>query len=384
VKIMQNKLQYYSAYGTLFFLSAIAADMAHAEVTVKIGYAGPLTGGIARIGKDSENAVSLAIDEINAKGLIIKGQKISLVLESEDDAGDPKTATQVAQKLVDNDVVAVVGHLQSGTSIAAARIYSEASVAEVSPSATNPTYTMQGLKTTFRMVATDAKQGPALAGYASRSMKVRTVAIVDDSTAYGQGLAEEFELAAKKLGLQVLSHDAVNTSTVDFRSVLTKIKGERPDVIMFGGDESTAGPFAKQAFQLSLRSKLLFGDGGCTEGLAVLAGDAADAVVCSQAGMGLDRMPGGPNFSVLYENRFHTPVIFAAPYAYDAAHIIVDAMIRSQSTDRAKVLETIRSTHYRGVTGDSTFDEHGDQLRGSISIYRYVHGKREYVETQQL
>ena len=135
---------------------------------VKIGHVGPLTGAIAHLGKDNENGARLAIEEINKAGLTINGKKVVLELVAEDDAGDPKTGTAVAQKLVDAKVVAVVGHLNSGVSIPASKIYSDAGIVQISPSSTNPAYTQQGFKTTYRVVATDAQQGPALANYAAK------------------------------------------------------------------------------------------------------------------------------------------------------------------------------------------------------------------------
>ncbi|MCM3500024.1 branched-chain amino acid ABC transporter substrate-binding protein, partial [Staphylococcus capitis] len=212
---------------------ALPAGAAQADDVVRIGHVAPLTGAIAHLGKDSENGARLAVEEINAMGLVIGGRKVTLQLDAQDDAGDPRTATQVAQRLVDDKVVGVVGHHNSGTSIPASKIYSDAGIVQISPSATNPTYTQQGFKTTYRVVATDAQQGPALASYA-QSKGVKSVAVIDDSTAYGQGLANEFEKKAKALGLKVLSHDATNDKAVDFRAILTKIKGENPDAIMYG------------------------------------------------------------------------------------------------------------------------------------------------------
>src|SRR3984893_16058693 len=205
---MTTKLHKLLPISVEVMVCAGAAGGAYADVTVKIGHVAPLTGGIAHLGKDNENGARLALEEINAKGLTIGGQKITLELDAQDDAADPRTATQVAQKLVDDKVVAVVGHLNSGTSIPASKIYSDAGIVQISPSATNPTYTLQGFKTTYRVVATDAQQGPALANYASKSLKAKSVAIVDDATAYGQGLANEFEKQAKANGVTVLLHDA--------------------------------------------------------------------------------------------------------------------------------------------------------------------------------
>ncbi|WP_321948576.1 branched-chain amino acid ABC transporter substrate-binding protein [Paraburkholderia sp. J10-1] len=364
-------------------LAALSGNAA-ADQVVKIGHVGPLTGGSAHLGKDNENGARLAIEEINAKGLTIEGQKITLSLDAQDDAADPRQATQVAQKLVDDKVVAVIGHLNSGASIPASKIYSDAGIVQISPSSTNPSYTQQGFKTTYRVVATDAQQGPALADYAAKSLNVKTVAVVDDSTAYGQGLANEFEKTAKSLGMKVLSHDATNDKAVDFRAILTKIKGENPDAIMYGGMDATGGPFAKQAKQLGLRAKVLSGDGVCTESLAELAGAATDNIVCSQAGMAVERMNGGAAFAAKYQKRFGHPIEFDAPFTYDAVYIVVDAMKRANSTDPAKVLAQIPGTDYKGVIGETTFDAKGDLKHGVISLYNYKAGKKTLLDVVKM
>ncbi|MEX3840912.1 MULTISPECIES: branched-chain amino acid ABC transporter substrate-binding protein [Paraburkholderia] len=361
-----------------------ASNTASADQVVKIGHVGPLTGGSAHLGKDNENGARLAIEEINAKGLTIDGQKITLALDAQDDAADPRQATQVAQKLVDDKVVAVIGHLNSGASIPASKIYSDAGIVQISPSSTNPSYTQQGFKTTYRVVATDAQQGPALADYAAKSLNVKTVAVVDDSTAYGQGLANEFEKTAKSLGMKVLSHDATNDKAVDFRAILTKIKGENPDAIMYGGMDATGGPFAKQARQLGLRAKVLSGDGVCTESLADLAGAATDNIVCSQAGMAVERMNGGAAFAAKYEKRFGHPIEFDAPFTYDAVYIVVDAMKRANAIDHAKILAQIPGTDYKGVIGETTFDSKGDLKHGVISLYNYKGGKKTLLDVVKM
>ncbi|GAB2893833.1 branched-chain amino acid ABC transporter substrate-binding protein [Paraburkholderia jirisanensis] len=302
------------------------------------------------------------------------------MLDGQDDAADPRTATQVAQKLVDDKVVAVVGHLNSGTSIPASRIYSDAGIVQISPASSNPAYTLQGFKTTYRVVATDAQQGPALANYVAKILHLKRLAIVDDSTAYGQGLANEFERTAKSLGLTVISHDATNDKAIDFRAILTKIKGENPDAIMYGGMDATAGPFAKQAKQLGLRAKVLGGDGACSEKLSELAGDATDNIVCSDIGMSLDKMPGGKAFATKYEKRFGQQVQIYAPFAYDSVNIIIDAMKRAKSTDPAKILAAMPNTDYMGVIGETTFDAKGDLKRGVISLYGYKAGKKTLID----
>ncbi|WP_322063255.1 branched-chain amino acid ABC transporter substrate-binding protein [Paraburkholderia sp. J63] len=370
-----------------WLLAAIAISLSiptRADETVRIGHVAPLTGSIAHLGKDSENGARLAIEEINAKGLVIAGQKVVLQLDPQDDAGDPRTATQVAQRLVDDKVAGVVGHLNSGTSIPASRVYSDAGIAQISQAATNPAYTQQGFKTTYRVVATDAQQGPALASYAVKNLGIRTVAVIDDSTAYGQGLATEFETAAKALGLKVVSHDATSDKAIDFRAILTKIKGENPDAIMFGGMDATGGPLAKQARQLGLRAKVLGGDGVCSADLPKLAGVASDNVVCSEAGIALEKMPGGAEFAKKYEARFHQPLQVYAPFSYDAVYIIVDAMKRAGSTKAANVLSAMPATDYNGVVGKISFTPHGDVKHGAISVFSYRSGKKILLDVVQL
>ena len=349
-------------------------------VEVKIGHVAPLTGPIAHLGKDNENGARLALEEINKAGLTIDGKKVVLTLVPEDDAEDPKTATQVAQKLVDAKVVGVVGHLNSGTSIPASRIYSDAGITQVSPSATNPDYTKQGFKTTYRLVATDAQQGPALANYVANTLKAKTVAIIDDSTQYGKGLADEFEKTVKAAGMKVVTREASNNKATDFKAILTKIKGSKPDVIMYGGMDATGGPLTKQAAELGIKAKVVGGDGMCTEKLAELAGEAVVNVTCSEAGMALSKMAQGADFQKRYKERFNTDVQIYAPFTYDAVYVLVDSMKRSNSTDPAKILAAMPDTKMQGLVGNIAFDNKGDMKEGVITLYDFKDKKKTVLD----
>ena len=349
-------------------------------IEVKIGHVAPLTGPIAHLGKDNENGARLALEEINKAGLTIDGKKVVLTLVPEDDAEDPKTATQVAQKLVDAKVVGVVGHLNSGTSIPASRIYSDAGITQVSPSATNPDYTKQGFKTTYRLVATDAQQGPALANYVANTLKAKTVAIIDDSTQYGKGLADEFEKTVKAAGIKVVTREASNNKATDFKAILTKIKGSKPDVIMYGGMDATGGPLTKQAAELGIKAKVVGGDGMCTEKLAELAGDAVVNVTCSEAGMALSKMAQGADFEKRYKERFNSDVQIYAPFTYDAVYVLVDSMKRSNSTDPAKILAAMPDTKMQGLVGNIAFDNKGDMKEGVITLYDFKDKKKTVLD----
>ena len=347
---------------------------------VKIGHVAPLTGPIAHLGKDNENGARLALEEINKSGLTIDGKKVVLTLVPEDDAEDPKTATQVAQKLVDAKVVGVVGHLNSGTSIPASRIYSDAGITQVSPSATNPDFTKQGFKTTYRLVATDAQQGPALANYVVDTLKAKTVAIIDDSTQYGKGLADEFEKTVKAAGMKVVTREASDNKATDFKAILTKIKGSKPDVIMYGGMDATGGPLTKLAAELGIKAKVVGGDGMCTEKLAELAGEAVVNVTCSEAGMALSKMAQGADFQKRYKERFNSDVQIYAPFTYDAVYVLVDSMKRSNSTDPAKILAAMPDTKMQGLVGNIAFDNKGDMKEGVITLYDFKDKKKTVLD----
>nr|WP_240764076.1 branched-chain amino acid ABC transporter substrate-binding protein [Paraburkholderia silviterrae] len=369
----------------------MAASLAHAADTtdatptvVLIGHAAPMTGQLANMGKDSENAARLAIDEINSQHLVIGGKPVRLQLDSQDDAADPRTGTQVAQKLVDDGVVAVVGDINSGVSIPASRIYNEANVTQISQGSTNPAFTQQGFRTTYRLVATDALQGPALARYAVGTLHAKRIAVIDDSTAYGQGLATEFEKAARAAGATVVAHESTNDKAVDFRAILTKIKGLRPDAIMYGGSDATAGPLAKQAAALGVSAPVLGGDGACTEKMIDLAGNAIDNVVCSEAGLALSKMPKGAAFDQRYVARYKVPINAYGPFAYDAVYVIVDAMKRANSTDRAKILAAMPATQYEGVIGKIAFDPHGDLKDAAVTIYHFKDRRKDVVDVVRM
>ncbi|WP_173956775.1 branched-chain amino acid ABC transporter substrate-binding protein [Polynucleobacter tropicus] len=357
-----------------------AATVPADGIEVKIGHVAPLTGPIAHLGKDNENGARLALEEINKAGLTIDGKKVVLTLVPEDDAEDPKTATQVAQKLVDAKVVGVVGHLNSGTSIPASKIYSDAGITQVSPSSTNPDYTKQGFKTTYRLVATDAQQGPALGNYVANTLKAKTVAIIDDSTQYGKGLADEFEKTVKAAGLKVVTREASNNKATDFKAILTKVKGSKPDVIMYGGMDATGGPLAKQATELGIKAKIVGGDGMCTEKLIELAGEAVVNVTCSEAGKALSKMAQGADFQKRYKERFNSDVQIYAPFTYDAVYVLVDAMKRANSTDPAKILLAMPDTKMNGLIGNIAFDSKGDMKEGVITLYDFKDKKKTVLD----
>jgi branched-chain amino acid transport system substrate-binding protein len=350
---------------------------------IKIGHVGPTSGAIAHLGKDNENGARMAIEELNAKGLTIGGKKVKFELLAEDDAADPKQGTAVAQKLADAKVAGVVGHLNSGTTIPASKIYSDAGIPQISPSATNPKYTRQGYKTTFRVVADDVHLGGTLGRYALKEMKGKAIAVIDDRTAYGQGVAEEFKKAVEAAGGKVVAHEFTTDKATDFTAILTTVKGKKPDVLFFGGMDAVAGPMLKQVKQLGLSVKFAGGDGICSSELPKLAGDAmADGqVVCAEAGgVEGEQKAGMDDFRAKFKAKYNADVQVYAPYVYDAVNVLVAAMVKADSADPAKYLPELAKTDgYKGVTGNISFDEKGDIKNGALTLYTYKGGKREQI-----
>ena len=358
------------------------APKAAAEApVVKIGLAAPLTGPQAHIGIDIRNGAQLAVDDLNAAGTEIGGKKVRFELIAEDDEANPTKATTVAQKLVDSKVVAVVGHFNSGASIPASKIYSDGGVTQISPSSTNPKYTQQGFKTTFRVVAHDDQQGPTLARFALNTLKAKSIAVIDDSTAYGQGLADAFEATVKAAGATIVAREHTTDKDTDFNAILTKIKGRNPDLIMFGGIDPQAGPMVKQMTALGIKAKFIGGDGMQTPNFIKLAGGAAEGAMASMPGLPKEQMPGGKNFMEKYKAKFNVEVELFAPMAYDAVMVFADAMKRAGSTDPAQLLAEVGKTSYQGVIGPIAFDEKGDLKNGPITVYVVKSDKWEPLET---
>jgi len=376
---MQIKLNVIVGAAALLLGGSVFAQ----DLIVKIGHVGPTSGAIAHLGKDNENGARLAIDELNAKGVTIGGKKAKFELLAEDDGADPKQGTAAAQKLVDSKVNGVIGHLNSGTTIPASKIYSDAGIPQISPSATNVKYTRQGYKTAFRVVADDGGLGGTLGRYAIETLKGKSIAVIDDRTAYGQGVADEFEKGVKSKGGKIIGREFTNDKATDFTAILTSLKAKNPDVVFFGGMDAVAGPMLRQMKQLGINAKFMGGDGVCSGELPKLAaGTMADGqVVCAEAG-GIDpkdtaAVKGMDEFKAKFKAKFGADVQIYAPYVYDALNLMVAAMVKAGSAEPAKYLPVLAKTSgYKGVTGAITFDEKGDIKNGALTLHSYEGGKQ--------
>lgn len=335
---------------------------------VVIGHSGPLSGPNAFAGKDNENGVRMAVEELNAKKLVVGGKTLEFKLVSEDDQCDARTGVSVAQKFVDDGVQYVLGPYCSGVAIPASRVYSQGGTM-VSTVGTNPKVTDNGYKNLFRIIASDTQIGANMAIYAANVMKVKNVGVIDDRTAFGQGVADEFTKEAKKLGLNIVGQEFTTDKSTDFLAILTNLKAKNPEAIFFGGYAPQAAPMARQMKQLGLKAKLLGGDTLCSPEVGKLGGDAVnDTVFCAQGGTMLDKIEAGAAFKAKYKERFkRDPDAYAASY-YDQTMLIGSAMQKADSVDPKKVGEQIYSGSYKGVAGTYAYDAKGNLKQAPITV----------------
>ena len=357
-----------------------AAGVASAqEQVVKIGHVAPVSGAQAHYGKDNENGARMAIEELNSQGITIGGKKIKFELVAEDDAADPKQGTAAAQKLCDSKVAGVVGHLNSGTTNPASKVYNDCGIPMVTGAATNPNLTKPGYKTTFRIIANDNALGAGLAFYAADTLKLKTVAIIDDRTAYGQGVANVFKKVAAEKGMKVVDEQFTTDKATDFMAILTAIKSKNPDAVFFGGMDPQAGPMLRQMEQLGMgKVKYFGGDGVCTSEIAKLAAGAKtlENVICAEGGSSLAKMPGGTAWKAKYDAKYPNQFQVYSPYTYDATYLLVDAMKRANSVDPKVYVNELAKSNFKGVTSTIAFEPNGEMKNPAITLYNYKDGKK--------
>jgi len=366
---------------TLVAFAAAATSGAFAQdvQVVKIGSVAPVSGPQAHYGKDNENGVRMAIDELNQQNITIGGKRVRFEIQAEDDAADPKQGTAAAQKLCDAKVAGVVGHLNSGTTIPASKIYNDCGIPHVTGSATNPNLTKPGYKTTYRIIANDNALGAGLALYAADTLKLKRIAVIDDRTAYGQGVAEVFKKTAQSKGIQIVDEQFTTDKATDFMAILTAVKAKNPDGVFFGGMDPQAGPMLRQMEQLGMGNVKFFGgDGVCTTELAKLSGGAKTLgnVVCAEGGSSLTKMPGGEAWKKRYDAKFPGQFQIYSPYTYDATFVLVDAMKRANSVDPKVYTPKLLETNYKGVTANIQFEPNGELKNPAMTLYVYKDGKK--------
>jgi branched-chain amino acid transport system substrate-binding protein len=354
---MQAKLSFITT-GTL---ASIACAASAQDLVVRIAHVAPLSGGQAAYGKDSENGVRMALDDLNAKGVAIAGKKAQFVLVAEDDAADPKQGTAVATRLCD------------------AKVYNQCGIPNITATASNPKLTQNGYGTTFRMYANDNALGAVLAQFAASSLGAKKVAIIDDRSAYGQGIAEAFKKTALARGMAVVDEQYTQDKATDFAAILTAIQAKNPDAVFFGGSYSQAAPMLRQMEQVGLsKVKFLGGDGICSTQLAKLAANAPllANVVCTTGGTAFEKMPAGAAWKQRYDAKFPNQYQLPSPYTYDATMVLVEAMVRAGSADPAVYAPQLFQTDYQGIAVKVAFDSSGELKDPGFTLFTYRNGQR--------
>ena len=381
---MQSNKAYKLLTTTAIILAGLTFGPAHAAqdaVVVKLGFAAPLTGPQSHYGQDMRNGLTLALEEANKQNIQLDGKPAQFELVARDDQADPRTAVQVAQQIVDEEVQGILGHFNSGTTIPASRIYNDAGLPQIAM-ATSPEYTQQNYNNTFRMMTSDTQQGAAAGEFMVKDLGAKSVALIDDRTAYGQGLADQVAKAVEANGGKVIAREYTTDKANDFTSILTNIKDDNPDVIFFGGLDAQSGPMRRQMVTLGIKAPLVSGEMTRSDTFLKLAGAAADGTYASLAGVPITQMAAGEKFQADYKARFKVDPGVYAPYAYDGAWNMITAMKEAGSAKPDAYLPKLAALQRTGATSDSiAYDKNGDLKEISVTIYQVKDGKWEMVKT---
>lgn len=357
------------------FIVGVSGNLAYASpVTVKIGVVGPLTGEGAGYGKDILNGVTMAVEEANARHLRIGENDVHLEIVHEDDQSDPRTAVQVAQKLVDDGVAVVIGHFNSGTTLPASTLYERAGIPMITPSATNPAITGRGYANVFRIIATDAQNAGNAGAYAVKVTKAKRIAVLDDRTAFGEGEADEFVRAVNAAGGTIVDREYTNDKAVDFSAQLTHIKSFHPDLLFFGGLDTQSALIVKRMKQLGVDAQFLAGGGVADTNFLKLAGAAADGAMAWENGPSLQSLPGGSGFANGYKARFGSDPLPYSPFAYDGTRMAIAAMLTAKSVEPANISQALKGLDFNGLTGMVSFDRKGDLNHAVCTLYQVKNG----------
>ena len=338
--------------------------------TVKIGVAGPMTGDQSKMGMDFRNGVTLAVEEWNAKGGVL-GKKIELVIG--DDQHDPKQAVSVANKLVNEGVIGVIGHFNSSCSIPASDIYNRAGIPMISPGSTNPKLTDNGYKGVFRVCGRDDQQGRVGAEFAKNQLKLKRVAVIHDKTTYGQGLADEFKKALGG-GVEVVFYGGVVQGDKDFKSVLTSLRETNPELVFFGGIYPEAGLLVRQARELGIKAPFMSGDGTIDPKFIEITGAEAAEGTYLTFSPDPHHIPTAKDFIKNYTSKFGEIGPYSI-YAYDAGNILLTAIKEANALDAKSVIDKLHSLEFTGAAGKIRFDAKGDVTSAPYVVWITKAGK---------
>ena len=332
------------------------------EDVIKIGIAGPITGDQAKMGMDFKNGVSLAVEEWNEKGGIL-GKKIKVIIA--DDQHDPKQAVSVANKLMNEGAIGVIGHFNSSCSIPASDVYNRSGIPMITPASTNPKLTEKGYKGVFRICGRDDQQGKIASDFVINYLNLKDVAILHDKTTYGQGLADEFKkfISGK---VKVVYYGGIIQGDKDFKMVLSVVKEKKPELIFFGGIYPEAGLLVKQAQELGLKVPFMSGDGTIDPKFIEIAGIQAAEGTYLTFSPDPKNISSAKGFIEKYQSKYKEVGPYSI-YAYDAANIMLSAIKEAHSTEGKAIIDMLHLMEFNGALGKIMFDSKGD-----VTVARYV------------
>ena len=348
----------------------LVSSLSNAEILVGVG--GPLTGPNAAFGAQLQKGAEQAAADINTAGGI-NGEKIKIVLG--DDVSDPKQGISVANKFASDGVKYVVGHFNSGVSIPASQeVYAENGMLEITPAATNPVFTERGLWNTFRTCGRDDQQGGVAGKYLAEAFKDKKVAIIDDKTPYGQGLAVETKKAYNALGIKEVIREGVNVGDKDFSALISKMKEAGVSIIYWGGLHTEAGLIIRQAKDAGLKATLVSGDGIVSNELASIAGDAVEGTL-NTFGPDPTLRPENKELVAKFKAAGFNPEAYTL-YSYAAVQVIAEGIKATGAADDAEAVA--KTLHEKGpfktVLGDLAFDAKGDPKQPAYVMYEWKKG----------
>ncbi len=345
---------------------------------INIAAVGPITGQDAALGEQMEKGARAAVEAINEKGGVL-GKKIHLLVR--DDACDPKQAVAAANQLSGEKVVAVVGGMCSGSAIPAAKVYNEEGILMVSPSATNPVLTEQGMDNIFRVCGRDDQQGVVVADHIAKAFPKASIAIVHDKTAYGQGIADEVKKSLALHGMKEKVYESISRGERDYGSLISRLKEEGIDILFYGGYHTEAGLIVRQMREQKMSTILVSGEGIAVGEFWSITGPAGEGTLMSfnpdprlkpEAADAVKRLRGTG-----YDPEGYTL------YTYAAVEVVAEAMKRAGSADPVKMAAVMHDATFSTVMGPLSFNKRGDITKPDYIMYRWTRGTYVPLENAQ-
>ena len=357
----------------LFAALVLAGVASHsfAADTIKIGIAGPKTGPVAQYGDMQFSGAKMAIEQINAKGGVDGKQLVGVEY---DDACDPKQAVAVANKVVNDGVKFVVGHLCSSSTQPASDIYEDEGVIMITPAATSPDITTRGYKLVFRTIGLDSAQGPAAGNYIADHVKPKIVAVLHDKQQYGEGIATAVKKTLEEKNTKVAVFEGINAGDKDFSSLIAKLKQANVDFVYYGGYHPELGLILRQAKEKGLNAKFMGPEGVGNDSISQIAQDASEGLLVTLP-KSFDQDPTNQALVKAFQAKKEDP---SGPFvfpSYSAVEVIAQAIEKAKSEDTSKVAEAIHAGTFKTPTGDLSFDAKGDLKDFKFVVYEWHFGK---------